>query len=215
VTLLKKQGKKLGDMDEQAVLFDRRTDEEIEAERLSKELQKQSSLNEQRESSLLGIQGMGNVIGGASSLLSKGNQGMGNVIGGASSLLSKGKGVFSGLSSATRSSASASQAASESSADSDPNAPKKSGWGKLRSVSMKLKQEKEAAKPTSVADVAVESMLVEKKKRRSSIMRMGAMAMKKAMRGSIIGTAPKGVPITEHHPDAPDAGTGAGGAPSA
>jgi hypothetical protein len=207
VTLLKRQGKKLGDLDEQAVLFDRRTDEEIEAERLTKELEKQDSMNasKHREGgpSMLGITG----IAGVSSTLGG--------TGGVTSGLSKMRGLLSGLSSATRSSASASQAASETSAESDSNVTKKSGWGKLRSASMKLKQEREAAKPPSVADVATDAVLVEKQKRRSSIMSMGAKAMKKAVRASIIGTAKKGAPIVEveDNPDAFDAGVG--GAPSA
>jgi hypothetical protein len=40
VTLLKKAGKKLAELDDQAVLFDRRTDEEIEAERQEREDEK-------------------------------------------------------------------------------------------------------------------------------------------------------------------------------
>ena len=210
VTLLKKQGKKLADMDEQAVLFDRRTDEEIEAERVAAELQKSNSLEAQKQkqgrASMLGLPGLDGVTGGATSMMGGATSMMG---GGATSLMSMGKGVFSGLSSASRSSASASKAASEASSEaSDPNAPKKTGWAKLKSASMKLKAGQEAAKLPSVADVAIETVLVEQQKRRSSIMSMGAKAMKKAVRASIIGTSKKGTPIVEDNPDDARVGDG-------
>jgi hypothetical protein len=217
VTLLKKQGKKLADMDEQAVLFDRRTDEEIEAERVAAELQKSNSLEAQKQkqgrASMLGLPGLDGVTGGATSMMGGATSMMGGATsmmgGGATSLMSMGKGVFSGLSSASRSSASASKAASEASSEaSDPNAPKKTGWAKLKSASMKLKAGQEAAKLPSVADVAIETVLVEQQKRRSSIMSMGAKAMKKAVRASIIGTSKKGTPIVEDNPDDARVGDG-------